>query len=119
MEIFRIYKETGTRITSFNSNFIMNRILKTDLPMQIGYVHLEKNGVIGYHQATVPQLLIVLDGEGKVREESEEFLNIQKGNAVFWSKDEWHETITEQGLTAIIIEGEGLKPLFSAVNIDT
>ncbi|MBT2216394.1 cupin [Virgibacillus dakarensis] len=119
MEIFRIFKETGIRITEFNSNFIMNRILKTDLPMQIGYVHLEKNGVIGYHQATVPQLLIVLDGKGKVRGENEEFLNIQKGNAVFWSKDEWHETITEQGLIAIIMEGEGLKPLFSAGNIDT
>ena len=35
---------------------------------------------------------------------------IQAGEAVFWMKGEWHETKTDTGLTAIVIEGETLRP---------
>ena len=27
---------------------------------------------------------------------------------IYWEKDEWHETTTDTGLTAIVIESEGL-----------
>ncbi|WP_326238358.1 AraC family ligand binding domain-containing protein [Alkalihalophilus marmarensis] len=64
---------------------------------------------MGYHQAAVPQLLLIIEGEGWVRTENE-ILSTNKGDAVFWEKGEWHETRTDNGLTAISIESTDLNP---------
>jgi len=108
LEIYQFKKETGKKITQFNSDFILTRIALTQKKAIIGCIHLEKNGVIGYHQAVVPQLLIIVNGEGFVRGEADDFVKVQSGEAVFWMKDEWHETKTLTGLTAIVIESEEL-----------
>ena len=62
------------------------------------------------HQAVGPQLLLILNGEGYVRNEKEEYFKVEAGDAVFWENDEWHETKTDVGLTAIVIESEELNP---------
>jgi quercetin dioxygenase-like cupin family protein len=111
MEFFRFDKEVGRNITKFDSDFVMSRIINTDKPVHIGCMHIEANGCIGYHQAVTPQLLLILNGEGLVRGETEEKFIVKSGDAVFWKKDEWHETITEKGLTAIVIESEELSPV--------
>jgi quercetin dioxygenase-like cupin family protein len=108
MEIYQFKKETGKKITKFNSDFVMSRITQTQKPAHIGCMHLDENGIIGYHQAVVPQLLLIVNGEGLVRGETDEFIKVQSGEAVFWEKDEWHETKTDTGLTAIVIESEEL-----------
>jgi quercetin dioxygenase-like cupin family protein len=110
MEFYRFDKEIGKKITKFNSDFIMSRIIKTEKPAHIGCMYLEANGTIGYHQAVVPQLLLIMNGEGYVRGEKEEYFKVQAGDAVFWEKDEWHETKSNSGLTAIVIESEELNP---------
>ena len=97
-------------MTQFDSNFIISPITKTKDTAQISCMYLESNGVIGYHQATVPQLLFVVNGEGFVRNEKEDYVKVQAGDAVFWTKDEWHETKTDTGLTSIVIESETLDP---------
>ncbi|KHF39350.1 cupin [Halalkalibacter okhensis] len=111
MEIYQFNKETGKKISKFNSNFIMSRIIQTENPTHIGCMYLEENGIIGYHQAVVPQLLFILNGEGFVCGDKKEYVKVQFGDAVFWKKDEWHETKTDTGLTAIVIESEELNPL--------
>lgn len=70
--------------------------------------YLEQDGVIGYHQAPMAQLLLVVNGKGQVKGNDDVFIDIQQGDAVYWEKDEWHETKTISGLTAIMIEGEQL-----------
>lgn len=110
MEFYKFTKEVGTQVSKFNSNFIMSRIIQTDHPTNIGCIHLEENGVVGFHQAKTPQLLLVVDGEGNVRGEKAEYVKIRAGEAVFWEKDEWHETKSDKGLTAIVIEGVDLDP---------
>ena len=40
----------------------------------------------------------------------EEYFKVEAGDAVFWEIDEWHETKTDVGLTAIVIESEELNP---------
>ncbi len=110
MEFFRFGHEVGKRISKFNSDFIMSRIIQTEQAAHIGYMYLEADGVIGYHQAVTPQLLLILVGEGMVRGEKDEYVKVEAGDAVFWSKDEWHETKTATGLTAIVIESEELNP---------
>ncbi|MED1802926.1 cupin [Brevibacillus porteri] len=110
MELYRFDKEIGKRITKFNSDFIMSRIIQTEKIAHIGCMHLEANGIIGYHQAVVPQLLLIMVGEGYVRGEKNEYFKVEAGDAVFWEKDEWHETKTTIGLIAIVIESEELTP---------
>jgi len=63
---YKFSKESGKRISKFSSNFIMSRVIQTDKPTNIGFMHLEANGIVGYHQAVVPQLLVVIKGEGYV-----------------------------------------------------
>ncbi len=110
MEFYRFDKDNGKKISKFNSDFIMTRIIQTDKPTQIGCMYLDENGIIGYHQAVVPQLLLIMSGEGYVRGEKEDYFKVQPGDAVFWEKDEWHATKTIDGLTAIVIESEELHP---------
>src|SRR5699024_4914227 len=88
----------------FNSDFVMSRIIQTDKPTNIGCMHLDENGIVGYHQAIVSQLLLILNGEGYVRGKEEEYYKVQPGDAVFWEKDEWYETQSYQCLTDIVIE---------------
>jgi hypothetical protein len=66
MIIYRFDKEVGKQVTHFESSFIMTKISKLDQPVQIGCMHLEEGGLIGFHQATVPQLLLIVEGEGWV-----------------------------------------------------
>jgi hypothetical protein len=110
MQFFHFGKEFGKHIDKFDSNFVMSRIVLTEKTAHIGCMHIEEDGIIGYHQAVVPQLLLIVSGNGFVRGESEEFISIKAGEAVFWAKDEFHETRTDSGLTAIVIESEVLNP---------
>ncbi|OXS74459.1 cupin [Lysinibacillus sp. KCTC 33748] len=110
MKIYQLSKENGKNITQFKSNFIMSRIINTEASASIGCMYLEENGVIGYHQAVVPQLLLIIEGEGFVKNEQEQYFQVQPGDAIFWEKDEWHETKSDKGLTGIVIESEHLNP---------
>lgn len=115
MELFKFDKSSGKEISKFNSDFIMSQIVQTTQSAHIACMHLEKNGVVGYHQAVSPQLLLIVSGAGLVRGEQEEYVKVQSGDAVFWKKDEWHETKTETGLMAIVIESEELSPSIQMV----
>lgn len=110
MEFYRFDKEIGKRISKFNSDFIISRIIQTEKAAHIGCMYLKEKGIMGYHQAVVPQILLIMAGEGYVRGEKNEYFKVEAGDAVFWEKDEWHETKTTNGLTAIVIESEELTP---------
>lgn len=106
MRVFNYSRSAGKEITKFGSQFVMSRITQTESSVHIGAMYLDKEGLIGFHQAVTPQLLLIVSGEGLVRGEENELVKVKEGDAVFWNKDEWHETTTEKGLTAIAIEGE-------------
>jgi len=110
MKLFRFDSEVGQQITMYNSDFIMSRIAMTEIPARIGCMFLGKDGVVGYHEATVPQLFLVVSGEGWVLGKEGEKRRIVQGEAAFWEHGEGHETTTETGLTAIVIESEELEP---------
>ncbi len=112
MKIYHFGESTGKEITKFGSNFIMSRISQTEGSVHIGLMYLDKKGIIGFHQAVTPQLLLIIKGEGIVRGEEDELIKVREGDAVFWNKDEWHETTSENGLTAVAIEGEVDPELF-------
>ncbi|TFD99893.1 cupin [Jeotgalibacillus sp. R-1-5s-1] len=105
MKLYQLSKEKGRSIEAYDSNFILTSILRTNDPVQISMMHLDRGGVIGYHQASMPQLLVVVSGQGEVRGAEHTYVDISINEAVFWEKGEWHETRSEEGLTAIVIEG--------------
>ena len=81
--------------------------------VQAAVFRIAPGGRIARHPATMPQLLAVLEGSGQVSGADGEFRPIAAGEAVFWAAGEEHETITDSGLTALVLEAEGLEPRFS------
>jgi quercetin dioxygenase-like cupin family protein len=71
---------------------------------------LGPGGRIARHPATMPQILAVLDGAGHVSGGDGAFEPIAAGQAVFWAAGEEHETVTDGGLTALVLEADGLSP---------
>lgn len=115
MKLYRFDQDTGTQINKFNSqNFYISpisRIMEEHVEiMQLACMYLTKGGLIGGHEATAPQMLIVVEGEGLVKGENRVAIPIKKGQLAVWEAGEWHETSTDQGLTAINIECDRLKP---------
>lgn len=105
MKLLRFDLEAGRVIDRYNSSgFTIAKIAHLLDEAVINCAYLTANGVIGYHQATIPQLFLVVQGEGWVRGESPERTSIKAGQAAYWEKGEWHESGTEVGMTAIIIE---------------
>jgi hypothetical protein len=86
MEFYRFDKKTGKRISKFNSDFIMSRIIQTEKAVHIGCMYLEADGIIGYHQAVVPQIILIMVGEGYVRGEKNEYFIVQAGDLFFGVK---------------------------------
>lgn len=110
MQIYRFDPESGKQITRFDSDLVMSRIIQTSENAHVGCMHLSANGVVGYHEAVCPQLMAIVSGAGQVRSGENDAVHVKAGEAVFWEKEEWHETKTETGLMAIVIESEVLTP---------
>ena len=111
MEIYRFDPEVGKKIDRYDSSgFVISKVAHLFDEAVINCAYLDSGGVIGYHQTTLPQLFLVVQGKGWVRGESTERSSIQADQAAFWEKGEWHESGTETGMTAIFIEGSKSDP---------
>ena len=88
----------------------LSRPISQGSPIQAAVFRLAPGGRIARHPATYPQILAVLDGSGEVSGAGDIDEQIVAGEAVFWPAGEEHETKTAAGLTALIIEGDGLEP---------
>ncbi|WP_349238819.1 cupin [Niallia sp. Man26] len=86
MKFYKFDKDNGIKVSKFKSDFIMSRIIQTNQVSNIGCMHLERNGIVGYHQAIVPQLLLILNGEGYVRNEIAIYYKVVSGDAVYWER---------------------------------
>jgi len=109
MRLFRFDLEVGENIERFDSSgFVVSKIVRARDDATINCAYLAPNGVIGFHQTTTDQLFVVVQGEGWVRGAEPERTPIKAGQIAYWQKDEWHESGTDTGLTAILIEGDQL-----------
>ena len=62
------------------------------------------------HPAASDQLFVVVLGEGGASGGDAADEPITAGTAVFWPAGEEHETSTDVGLTAIVVEANGIQP---------
>jgi hypothetical protein len=76
--------------------------------VQAAVFRLAPGGSIGRHPATVPQILAVLEGSGAVTGADGNSEPISPGEAVFWMQGEEHETTSVRGMTALLLEADGL-----------
>ncbi len=109
MKIYRFDPEAGRHITQFDSDFTMAGIVHL-AGVQVGCMHIPAGGSVGLHQATVPQLFLVVAGEGWVRGNTEARRAVHAFEAAFWHGGEWHEAGSATGMTAVVIEGNGIDP---------
>jgi quercetin dioxygenase-like cupin family protein len=80
--------------------------------LSVVQIELEPDGVLGMHPAGVPQLFVVIAGEGTVRTGDGEPELVAAGDAVWWDAGEEHETRSGIGLIALVVELPDLDPLF-------
>ena len=113
MEIIKFGKEIAQEISNYNSvSAFYSKLMKTTSPTNIGFINIEQGGMVGYHQAPVPQLFLVIDGEGWIEGEDKKRKAIKSGQGVFWAKGEGHISGTETGLTALVLQSEQLENPF-------
>lgn len=111
MKLFRFDPDVGRKIDDYESTgFIISRVVHLVEEATIHCAYIDANGCIGYHEASDSQLFLVVQGEGWVRSQSPDKTPIKAGQAAFWHKGEWHESGTETGMIAMIIEGANVDP---------
>ena len=69
-------------------------------------IEIEPGGVVGRHPAAVAQLFVVVEGSGWVSGGGGEREPIAAGEAVLWEEGEEHESGSEGGMTALVLEAE-------------
>ena len=118
MKLLRFGPDRGRAIDAYGSEHVTLAPLTAPLArgasVQAACFRLEPGGRIGRHPASVPQLLVVVAGTGWASGADGIPHPLEHGDAVFWEAGEEHETWTEDGLTAIVLEGEGVVPFHTA-----
>jgi quercetin dioxygenase-like cupin family protein len=74
----------------------------------LGIVELAPGGGLGRHAAVVTQLFVVVAGEGWVTGADGPRVPVSAGDGVLWETGEEHESGTNTGLTAVVLEAPGL-----------
>jgi hypothetical protein len=115
MRILSFRPEDGISTDQYESrDFVVTLVLDgplTDASIHVGYVG--SGGLIGRHPAGPPQLFLVVAGEGSVSGSEGPPVAITAGQAAFWEAGEQHETKSEKGLSAVIIQSSVLSDLLS------
>jgi quercetin dioxygenase-like cupin family protein len=111
MRLFSLNATDGHAITQFGSRGVsMLGIYRGDVQVQLGYLRLEAGGVVGKHPAGARQLLMVVTGSGWVAGADGIRRRIAQGEAAYWEPGEEHETTSDGGLAAFVLEGDALDP---------
>ena len=93
-------------ITQFGSRFRIGPLTGDDSRVRVQVMHLPAGGLIGRHPATGPQLFAVVLGHGWVTGGDNERRVIGPGYAALWDAGEEHDAGSDDGLTAVCVEGE-------------
>ncbi|NJP37510.1 cupin domain-containing protein [Alkalicoccus luteus] len=109
MKLLSFQVESGRLITDFGSDFVHQLVTRFEGEAAVSLVHLPPGGTIGMHEARVPQLMIVCCGSAEVCGSNSRFSSVKAGDAAFWTTGERHETISDEGMTALILESPVLK----------
>jgi quercetin dioxygenase-like cupin family protein len=71
-------------------------------------IELGPGGVVGRHPAASAQLFVVVTGSGWASGADGERVSIEAGEAVAWEPGEEHESGSDGGMTALVVESDSL-----------
>jgi hypothetical protein len=69
-------------------------------------IEIGADGVVARHPAVVPQLFVVVRGSGWVSGAEGGRQPIAAGEAVLWEQGEEHESGSDEGMTALVVEAD-------------
>ena len=72
-------------------------------------IEIAPGGVVGRHPAVVAQLFVVVRGSGWVSGGDGEREPIMVGEAVLWEQGEEHESGSDSGMTAFVVEAGSIE----------
>jgi quercetin dioxygenase-like cupin family protein len=78
---------------------------------RVSLLRLDAGGVVGEHPAASPQLFLVVAGSGWVRVAGADRSAIEPGQAAVWEAGERHESGSDGGLTAVVVEADSVELL--------
>lgn len=108
MRCFKFDKKQGKTIERYGSQGATVVHLLGHTKASVVTIFLEPGGVLGLHPATEEQLFLVVAGSGEASAGAER-CELSPGIAVLCEGGEEHRTQAgAEGLTAVVVEGEGL-----------
>jgi quercetin dioxygenase-like cupin family protein len=115
MRTYGFNPEDGRSVNQYDSrNVVVTPILSGALPAaRVHVAYLDPGGVLGRHPTGTDQLFVVVSGNGWVSGDDGHAVAITAGQAAFWESGEQHETKTDTGLSAVIIQSKGLGRLLN------
>ena len=85
-------------------------IVRAEASFQTALMHLDMGGEVGFHEATVPRLFLVVAGEGWVCGVDQVRQPISVGTGAYWEAGESHGAGTASEMTALVVESDALDP---------
>lgn len=109
MEICSLDACPSRALTKFGSSEAVISFVAGDENASIVRMELAAGGCIGSHVAPTEQLFIVVSGAGRVQSGDSPPAEISAGDVVRWEAGEVHETTSESGLVALVVESPSLE----------
>jgi quercetin dioxygenase-like cupin family protein len=104
--------EPMREITRFDSHgATIGGVARAGGAVRVSLLQLAAGGLVGAHPAACPQLFLVVAGSGWARTGDEPRSSLAAGEAALWDADEMHESGSDHGLTAVIVEADAIEPL--------
>jgi len=101
MEVRRADQLRSRLVTEYGSEAVVTFVADGDA--HVVRMELPPGGRLGRHPAAADQVLIVLEGAGTV-----DGVAVSAGDVVRWAQGEEHETVSERGLVALVVEASAL-----------
>jgi GrpB-like predicted nucleotidyltransferase (UPF0157 family) len=105
VQIFRFDPEVSIPIDNFGSMFRIGRLTGDDTQGRVQILYLEPSERVGRHKGGFRQLFAVVSGAGWVSGGDGRRRQIHVGQAAVWEPEEEHDVTSDDGLTAVCVEG--------------
>jgi GrpB-like predicted nucleotidyltransferase (UPF0157 family)/quercetin dioxygenase-like cupin family protein len=105
VQVFRFDAQIAMPITRFGSLARVAPLTAPDGRVGVQVLHLPPDGLVGRHPAAVQQLFAVVAGNGWVTGDDGRRHEVGPGDAVVWSAGEEHESGSDDGMVAVVVEG--------------
>jgi quercetin dioxygenase-like cupin family protein len=118
MRVHRAEEMASRQITVFESEAASVAHIAQGDNVTVVRIELGAGGRLGMHPAAAPQLFIIVEGTGTVLSDGQAPREVLAGTTVLLQQGEPHETRSETGLTAIVVEAKILELAAQAIADD-